>query len=536
MVKENLILNMGWGRVIFANTFKKASKVAKTLCYEKPNKRDIAIYSENPHVIISLAPDEIFLNPSNLMRLDLKSYVPKKISKTFTISRIKNKFDAKEINRIYAVRNMIQTNEEYILKKKNSKTIILLVAKDKKGKVIGTVTGVDHKFAINENGSSVWALYVDPQSEHPGIGLALVENLLSYFKKLGRTYADLSVMHDNKQAIALYKKTGFKRLHKFTLKHKNPINEPLYISPEKKKVLTPDVEIIAKEARLRGISIDVLDLDYYKLCFGGKTVMCKGSLTDLTNSISSSRCKNIMATNSLLKKANINVPEQIKVTSTKENQNFLKKQKRIVVRPAISNKSKGTYVDINNNEELTKAIQNARRVSATVLMEQYIKGEQIRVLVMGYKFIAAAIQKTPTVTGTGKDSIKKLISKINRRRKAASQSLIPIDDETKRVIENCGYNYDSVLSKGKSLKVRESVKPGGTVIDVTTEIHSKVRNAAIKAAKMINIPIIGFDIILPKTESKDYIIIKANAQPLLINHEPQPVAKHFIDLLFPQTS
>ena len=44
----------------------------------------------------------------------------------------------------------------------------------------------------------------------------------------GRAYMDLSVMHDNAAAIALYEKLGFERVPVFAVKRKNAINEPLF--------------------------------------------------------------------------------------------------------------------------------------------------------------------------------------------------------------------------------------------------------------------------------------------------------------------
>jgi hypothetical protein len=37
-------------------------------------------------------------------------------------------------------------------------------------------------------------------------------------------------------------------------------------------------------------------------------------------------------------------------------------------------------------------------------------------------------------------------------------------------------------------------------------------------------------------EGPDYVIIEANERPGLANHEPQPTAERFVDLLFPQTA
>ena len=50
---------------------------------------------------------------------------------------------------------------------------------------------------------------------------------------------------------------------------------------------------------------------------------------------------------------------------------------------------------------------------------------------------------------------------------------------------------------------------------------------------MIDIPVVGIDLIVPSHCEPDYVFIEANERPGLANHEPQPTAERFIDLLFP---
>jgi D-alanine-D-alanine ligase-like ATP-grasp enzyme len=59
--------------------------------------------------------------------------------------------------------------------------------------------------------------------------------------------------------------------------------------------------------------------------------------------------------------------------------------------------------------------------------------------------------------------------------------------------------------------------------------------ASIRAAKVLDIPVVGLDLIVSSPRQADYVIIEANERPGLANHEPQPTAQRFIDLLFPQT-
>jgi D-alanine-D-alanine ligase-like ATP-grasp enzyme len=52
-------------------------------------------------------------------------------------------------------------------------------------------------------------------------------------------------------------------------------------------------------------------------------------------------------------------------------------------------------------------------------------------------------------------------------------------------------------------------------------------------ARAIGIPVVGVDFIVKHPSGPDYMFIEANERPGLANHEPQPTAQRFMDLLFP---
>lgn len=47
------------------------------------------------------------------------------------------------------------------------------------------------------------------------------------------------------------------------------------------------------------------------------------------------------------------------------------------------------------------------------------------------------------------------------------------------------------------------------------------------------IPVVGLDFLVEAADQPDYVIIEANERAGLANHEPQPTAERFVDLLFP---
>jgi D-alanine-D-alanine ligase-like ATP-grasp enzyme len=113
-----------------------------------------------------------------------------------------------------------------------------------------------------------------------------------------------------------------------------------------------------------------------------------------------------------------------------------------------------------------------------------------------------------------------------------------MDAETERCLAEQELTWDSVLDNGRAVKVRKTANlhTGGTIHDVTADLHPALRDVAETAARALRIPVVGLDFLVPAPDSDEYVIIEANERPGLANHDPQPTAQRFIDLLFPFTT
>ncbi len=543
---RNVIVDCGWGRLLFGHTFDNNEMIAQALREESPGTRDIAFYLGDPHVVLSIAPQELFLDPSHTYRLYLEQYrAPPAPGAGFTVRKLQTHSDAVAVNRIYASRHMVPADPDFVWSQRKSRVLTYLVAEDAgTGDVIGTVTGVDHAeaFADPEGGSSLWALAVDPQTAHPGVGQALVTHLLEHYIARGRAFLDLSVMHDNTQAIGLYEKLGFRRVPVFCVKKKNPINEPLFIAGPPEAELNPYATIIVREARRRGVAVEVIDQEaaYFSLSFGGRTVVCRESLSELTSAIAMSRCDDKRVTHRVLSAAGLNVPAQQIAGERGDNEAFLELHERIVVKPARGEQGMGVSVDVTTTTALERAVEEASRHSQSVLLEEMVEGDDLRIIVIGFSMVAAAVRRPPQVTGTGEHSVRALIEKQSRRRAAATggESRIPLDAETERCVRSEGFSLADVLPAGRTITVRKAANlhAGGTIHDVTADVHPRLVAAAEAAARALDIPVVGLDLMVPSVDGPRYWIIEANERPGLANHEPQPTAERFVDLLFPQTT
>nr|MDJ0863398.1 ATP-grasp domain-containing protein [Gammaproteobacteria bacterium] len=288
--------------------------------------------------------------------------------------------------------------------------------------------------------------------------------------------------------------------------------------------------------------VDVLDPEggYFELSFGGRSIVCRESLSELTTAVAMSRCDDKSTTHRVLRQAGLRVPEQVKVKDEHQALAFLEDHQSVVVKPARGEQGAGISVDIRDLDALRRAIDDARSLCDTVIVEEYVSGADLRIIVIGEDVVAAAERRPAQVLGNGRDSVKTLIEKQSRRREAATggESKIALDGETKRCVEEAGYSLESVLPENERLVVRKTANlhTGGTIHDVTDKLHPTLRTAAVDAARALDIPVTGLDLIVPATDGPDYAIIEANERPGLANHEPQPTAERFIDLLFPQTA
>src|ERR1700742_3642647 len=66
---KDVELELGWGRLIFGQTFADAGTLAEALRREAPGRRDICIYARESHVGVAGAPTELFIDPSHTYRL-----------------------------------------------------------------------------------------------------------------------------------------------------------------------------------------------------------------------------------------------------------------------------------------------------------------------------------------------------------------------------------------------------------------------------------------------------------------------------------
>ncbi|MDT5103917.1 MAG: hypothetical protein QOI25_1430, partial [Mycobacterium sp.] len=215
---RGVVQDLGWGRLVFGQTFEDPEQFGTALRAEASGRRDIGMYLDAPHVFVALHPQEFFIDPSFTYRLnfaELGEYQPPPVPGV-SVRPVTSIEDCADINQIYVQCRMVPADVGLMWTNSQSEAhmVYLVATDDETGQLIGTVTGIDHAqlFGDEENGSSLWCLAVDPTLPRPGVGGLLVRRLIEEFIRRERSQMDLSVLHDNEGAIALYERMGFTRV------------------------------------------------------------------------------------------------------------------------------------------------------------------------------------------------------------------------------------------------------------------------------------------------------------------------------------
>ncbi len=543
---KNVVQDLGWGRILFGQTFPDPDTIGEMMRAGGSGRRDICLYLPHPHIFVSRHAQDYFLDPSYTYRLDLAQDIGPRVVPGVTVREPQGRDECAAMNRAYVKNRMVPADVDLMWHNQTKQVgvLYLIAVDDATGEVLGTVTGLDHVelFDDQEKGSSLWSLAVDPGCTVPGVGDLLVRHLVRTMWARGREQIDLSVIHTNDPAIRLYERLGFHQVPIVAVKRKNAINQHLFASTVDLDALNPYARIIADEAIRRGVAVTVLDAEagLLQLEHGGTSIVTRESLSQLTSAVAMSICDDKRLTRKVVEAAGVRVPRGRVATFDDEDRGFLAEVGTVVVKPARGEQGQGITVGVRDDAALDAALRRAGGPEATIVLEEHCPGHDLRVLVIDDKIVAAAVRRPATVVGTGEHTIGDLIKAQSRRREAATggESSIPLDDVTEATVRESGWALDDVLPRGESLHVRKTANlhTGGTIHDVTDTIHPELGEAAVTAAKAIGIPVTGIDLMVPDVTGTAYAFIEANERPGLANHEPRPTAEAFIDLLFPRTT
>jgi cyanophycin synthetase len=319
--------------------------------------------------------------------------------------------------------------------------------------------------------------------------------------------------------------------------------------------LGPSTGAIVEEAIRRKIPYIRLNRhSLVQLGYGVNQHRVQATIASTTSSIAVEIACDKEETKNLLDASQIPVPRGRIVYNEEDLQSVINKiGYPIVTKPVNGNHGKGATTNIKNWDDAVAGLKAAKVYSRAVICEKFITGRDFRVLVVNYKFVAAALRTPAAVTGDGIHTIQELIDIVNsdpRRGYGHEKVLtsIKVDQFTEDILLKKNYTLETVLPKKEELwlKPTANLSTGGTATDVTDYVHPTNVFMAERIARIIGLNICGIDIMAadlstPITENGG-AVLEVNAAPGFRMHLdptfglPRNVAEPVIDMLYPPGS
>jgi cyanophycin synthetase len=316
--------------------------------------------------------------------------------------------------------------------------------------------------------------------------------------------------------------------------------------------LGPTTQSIVDEARRRRIPVLRLDEEsLVQLGYGKYQQYVRASVTGRTSNIAVENASDKELTSRLLHDVGLPVPRNILVYSADEAaQAAAELGYPVVTKPLDVSHGRGVSLNLTTPEQVRWGFAQAAEHRRAVLVEQFLRGRDYRVLVIHDKVVAVAERVPAHVVGDGEHRIAELVEMVNRdpRRGIGHEKVltqITIDDQARRLLAQAGYGLKTVLRQGEIFHLRSTanISTGGTAIDRTGQMHYDNVEIARRAARVIGLDIAGIDIISPDiTKSLRETgggIVEVNAGPGFRMHlqpsegTPRNVAAPVLDMLFP---
>jgi cyanophycin synthetase len=224
----------------------------------------------------------------------------------------------------------------------------------------------------------------------------------------------------------------------------------------------------------------------------------------------------------------------------------------VVTKPLDGNHGRGVGLDLRTDRAVRSGFKRARSEArrGAVVVESYVAGNDYRVLVIGGRMVAIAERVPAHVVGDGKRTVSELVDKANQdpRRGIGHEKVltrIKVDGTAEDLVRAQGFALADVPPKGERvlLAATGNMSTGGISIDRTWEAHEDNIEIAEEAARVVGLDVAGIDFLAPDisepVRETGGAIVEVNAAPGFRMHthptegEPQYVAKHVVDGLFP---
>lgn len=289
-------------------------------------------------------------------------------------------------------------------------------------------------------------------------------------------------------------------------------------------------QVIWEEAQKRGIPMEQLIIfkeptDMYRAKIGGRWVYFESLPipTELPQD-SYEWMSDKFALKEALQEAGVPVPRAYSVTSRAQALSALRSEDGpVTVKPQAGSRGRHTTTVVSTEADMLAAFESARVLCAYVAVEQHLFGAVSRATVVNGNLVGFFSAQPPRIVGDGSSTIRQLVEQKNQTRHERVSAVV-LNAEHEKFVRRLGYTLDSVPNMGRVIDLthRTGRLFGGQTRELLDTVHPKLRAYAEKAARVLGVPVVGFDLIVPDPEQdpdgQQWGIIEANGLPFIDLH------------------
>ncbi|NJP37419.1 ATP-grasp domain-containing protein [Alkalicoccus luteus] len=291
----------------------------------------------------------------------------------------------------------------------------------------------------------------------------------------------------------------------------------------------------------------------YQLSDGSNVHQFQGSKGDLITDEAEAICDDKSRTNEAMRAHGVPVPHGKTFTEAATDEAVIAYAKDkgfpLVLKPTNASGGKGVIVNIRDEASFQKAVTYVRQELGLkhVIVEQFVEGEECRVMVLDGKVLGAVQRRPASVTGDGKRSIARLIEQKNEDRREVPHLYhrpIKLDRHFYTTMHASDWTLRTVPKAGETIVVKRvsNISAGGDPVDVTDLLSEKIKETAIRAAEAVpGLPHCGVDLMVDP-DWEEAVVIEVNTKPGLGSHlfpitgMSRDVPRALIDFYFPASA
>lgn len=305
--------------------------------------------------------------------------------------------------------------------------------------------------------------------------------------------------------------------------------------------------LIADRAMARNIELSPDGQQRLTMDVAGTTRWFNGAKSNLNTALARRCALHKDVTSRMLRSYKLNAPENAVFSPGESERAWAWAQPilPLVVKPNSGGSGEAVYLDIKDKESFDAAFEAVSQVAREVLVEQFLQGEEHRVL-MVYGKVAAAARRMPAhVIGDGRSSVATLIEAKNRERVRSENPThfeLLADEVTVLELRRQELSLGSVVDEGAYVWLRSNsnVHSGGDGVDATDELLPAEIEMAERSMRAIpGLRLAGLDMLLPRNgKGTEPYILEINSSPQISGHhfpwygQERDVAGLLLDSMF----